>query len=138
MTSLFNKYGIKAINEEMNTEALSKEGVEHTVPKQVADHLCLTHCYCEPDESTRDKLGIQNEGVIRVQSLFHEWSQDQEQAQVQEEHRKRERVWLQELKVLPETPILFVCGSDHTLAFASLLKKNGYECIIISEAWTPN
>lgn len=139
VTTLCNKICIKAIAEEMNADALAKEGVEDTIPKQVADRLHLLHRYCDPDESKRAALGIiQNEGIIKVQSSVHNWSPKEEKARVQDEHRKRERVWLNELREIPESPILFICGSNHTSAFADLLNRNGYECVVVSDEWTPN
>lgn len=133
-----SKQNVKAIAEEANADALVEEGVNETITRQIADHLGLTHCYCDPDESIRAELGIQNEGIIKSQALFFEWSPEEKEARIQDEYRKREQVWLNGLNSINETPILFVCGANHVSAFCDLLNKSGYYCIIVSEDWTPN
>jgi hypothetical protein len=160
LTDLCHDEGVKAIAEGMNAaDALIKEGVKETVPKRIAHRLGLLHRYCDPDQSKQNELGIQNEGLIRSQSLFCKWLPEKVDARIQEEHRKRERIWLDEInnisvdsilficgsnhvlafeELLNLNHILFICGSNHVLAFEELLNLNHYHTVIMHEDWAPN
>jgi hypothetical protein len=138
LTDLCHDEGVKAIAEGMNADALIKEGVKETVPKRIAHRLGLLHRYCDPDQSKQNELGIQNEGLIRSQSLFCKWLPEKVDARIQEEHRKRERIWLDEINNISVDSILFICGSNHVLAFEELLNLNHYHTVIMHEDWAPN
>ena len=128
---------IRAIGEEMNTDGLEKEGAHDTVGKRLSSRLNLTHRYCDPDESKRAELGIKNRGIVKAQALFDDCTPDETEAQIQDEYRKREQFWLQQLNKVLDSPILFICGSGHTDAFHELLNKSGYHCRILVKEWTP-
>lgn len=129
---------IKVVAEEMNDDALLKQGVNNTIPHHVALQLSLMHRYCDPDKAKQDELGIKNEGLIKMQGKWDDLSPNEIQNQINKEHRKRERFWLEEIKNISNYPILFICGSNHVLPFDRLLSDSGYQCSIIHEDWSPN
>ncbi len=55
---------IAAVAEEMSTSALQAESVADSVPKRVADRLCLPHKYCDPTQEQQVSLGIRDENTV--------------------------------------------------------------------------
>jgi hypothetical protein len=129
---------IRVVAEEMNNDALIKQGVKDTIPRQIARELSLAHCNCDPDESKQAELGIENGGLIKIKGLNAGLTQDQIQMQIAKEDRKREPFWLEEISQLSEFPVLFVCGSNHVSSFTNLLVEATYQCFVVTDYWTPN
>ncbi len=82
--------------------------------------------------------GLQSAQMEEVLRFFHEWSDEKVRQETIEDHKKRERIWLERLKGIYQDPMLFVCGIDHLDTFGSLLRSNNYACEILEKRWQPN
>jgi len=128
-------YGICAIAEENNTQALAEASVEESVPQRIAHTLGLTHQHCDPDRATRTKLGIRQENDIRAQAFLERWSETVVQEKLEASHRARERYWLQQIIALNVWPVLFVCGADHSTSLLSLLPEHDVQVELVANDW---
>jgi hypothetical protein len=129
---------IKTLAEEINFDARKKWGIKQTVPKRIAEDLCIEHAECDPNEEERKQLGILNEGFVKMNGLINEWSAETVQANIRREYDKREAEWIHRLSQLNHFPVLFVCGSKHSKSFLEKANKHGFNAQLIVEEWTPN
>ena len=117
------RVGAVAIGEEFAEEVLSAlRG--NSLCKTVAAELNIKHLFCEPDSSTRLKLGVPACGTEHLPP--HEQQRTDE---------IRENYWLGQLKSLCQEPVLFVCGSKHVKGFAGRLEAEKIPVSIESEYW---
>jgi hypothetical protein len=135
VTQACRAYGIRAIAEENNTQALAEQSVEESVPQRIAYTLGLTHQHCDPDRAMRAQLGILQENDIRAQAFFKRWSEAIVQEKLVASHRMRERYWLQQLNALNVWPVLFVCGADHSMSLLSILPEHDLQAELIASDW---
>ncbi len=137
LTELCRSLRIRALAEEMSREALDEWNVDATVCERVSAALTLSHHFCDPDQSARRALGIGNIGLLRAVGLLSEMPPCEIERRVRREACKRERFWLEQLRAVASTPLLFVCGANHVAAFDALLQENGYRVEILSRRWAP-
>ncbi len=131
------QFGICAMAEEMNMEALGQRSLNISTCKQIAEELRIAHRYCDPEFNQRTALGIIEEADIHIQQ-FREGFDDTEKARrIRCEYAKRERHWLTNLLTLRIFPILYVCGANHVESFESLLTARGLRCLTLNERWPP-
>ena len=127
---------IRAIVEEMSREALGK--TDQSICLQVAHALALAHLYCDPDTQARKQLGIAvDDNELRIQAWYKNWPLEALARVIREEHAKREKIWLDEIRRLDVWPVLFVCGANHATPFAALLTEHDVECELIAVDWSP-
>jgi hypothetical protein len=132
INGLVNKFGIKAIAEEIDMES---------IPSELAQDLNLKYVNIEPSPKERVALSIPSLNQIE-NSIFMEFDNfDSEDAQLecerrkQEVYRAREREWLKRITQIQEDPILVVCGANHFESFSELLDKNDYAVIKDCALW---
>ena len=128
-------YGIRAIAEENNAQALAEASVEESVPQRIAYTLGLTHQHCDPDRAIRTKLGIFQENDIRAQAFLKRWSEEVVQEKLEASHRVREWYWIQQLITLKVWPVLFVFGADHSMSLLSLLPEHDVQVELVASDW---
>lgn len=134
--SLAKKHGIRAIAEEMSVEALKKENREHSTLFQVSKTLNICHQYSDPEIGEQERLGILNEGTVEYYGKYRcNWSRHEIDNRIENEDRKREAVWLSKIEDLNTWPLLFICGSKHTIPFRKLLAETGYIVHLEVENW---
>jgi hypothetical protein len=126
---------VEAIAEELNEEGLREAGKPVSVLQSLANDLDLPHLFCEPDRSERDVLGAAEETLIRMQALMNVQSEEVVQAQLEEQFRIRETVWLQRLEGLSVWPVLFVCGANHVRSFSARLAAPGVSVKVVHPNW---
>ena len=119
----------KAIAEEMSVDALNESNVSTTVPYEVANERSLSHRYCDMDKETRIELGVLDKNEI-IMRAFQANKDPANCILIREQ--KREKYWLDQLNILNEYPMIFVCGYCHVKSFCELLRKNGFEARVIS------
>jgi hypothetical protein len=129
---------IRTLAEEMSIDVRKKWDLSQTVPESVAFDLDLDHADCDPDEKERSHLGIQGEGAIKMNGLFHRQSKEIVQENIQHDNDKREYEWIRRLSQLQNLPVLFVCGYDHPSSLLKKARECGLSAQIIVEKWTPN
>lgn len=129
---------IKTLAEEINSDARDKWGIKQTVPKRVAENLCIEHAECDPNEDERKQIGILNEGFVKMKGLINEQFEETVQANIRREYDKREDEWIRRLSQLNHFPVLFVCGSEHSKSFLEKASKHGFNAHLVVEEWTPN
>ena len=125
----------KVIAEELNDDGLREAGKPVSVLQALANELGLRHLFCEPDRTERAKLGVAEETLIRMLALINDQLEAEVQAQMDEQFRIRETVWLQRLASLSVWPVLFVCGADHVSSFSARLAANGASVRIVQNDW---
>ncbi len=137
LSFLVKKHNIHAIAEEMNKEALNKNGQVESIPFQVAQSFNIDHQYSDPTTDEQSELGIMNEGTIEFYGKYrNNWSREEIQDRIEKEYRKREAVWLTRIKLLNKWPLLFVCGSEHVTPFCNKLCKSDFIVKIEANNWT--
>ncbi|MXY70361.1 MAG: hypothetical protein F4Y47_17670 [Acidobacteriia bacterium] len=118
----------KAIAEEMSVDALNESNVNETVPHAVANERNLAHKYCDMDRKTRIRFGVLDKNEIKMRA-FQTNTDPSKCLQIREQ--KRELYWLDQLNILNQFPVIFVCGYCHVKSFCELLEKNGFEARLI-------
>lgn len=131
-------FGIKTLAEEMCADARLKWGISQTVPESVALDLKIHHADCDPGEEERRLLGILNEGVVKMNRLLHEQSEETVQENIRREYDKREYEWIHRISQLPSCPVLLVCGYEHSSSLLEKATQRGLSTHLIVEEWTPN
>jgi hypothetical protein len=131
-------HGVRAIAEEMNFSALSEHGVMESIGQQVSVELGLKHEFADPSREERAVLGISQENDIRAQGWLNRWPEKRIDAAISESDRIREREWLRRIEELNRWPLLFICGSDHFIPFARLLRENGMNVFEAFQDWASN
>jgi hypothetical protein len=129
---------IKAIAEEMSLEALTESNMTESTCEAITKELSLQHQYSDPDRATRQRLGIRQENDLRAEGFLKNWSGEELQRNICVEHEKREKYWLDQIKVLSNYPLLFVCGANHINSFGMLLRSQGLNFQILADDWAPN
>lgn len=132
------QFDVNAIAEEMSEEALSQHGCAESVPMQVARALDIRHRLCDPSNAERAKLGIRQEADIRAPALGSTLSDPEVAVLLADSNTRRERYWLEQLRVLNVSPLLFVCGPDHVVSFVQLLKREDIAVRVAAENWASN
>lgn len=128
-------YGICAIAEENNPQALAEASVEESALQRIAHTLGLTHQHCDPDRATRKNLGILQENDIRAGAFLERWSEIVVQEKIKASHRVREGYWLQQIIALNMWPVLFVCGADHSTSLLSVLSEHDVQAELVANDW---
>jgi hypothetical protein len=108
------KTSAKIIAEENNTDVLKKFSATKSIASAVASEIGIEHLFCEPSIQERAQLGITD---IAYPSDIE----------------KRENFWLEKLKKVKETPILFILGADHVGSFSKLANNSGFAVSVIEE-----
>jgi hypothetical protein len=135
LENLQHTYNIRAVAEEMSSEALAENQCIDSVPMRVASSLGIKHRFCDPGRCERASLGIRQENDIRASGFLYGWSEHKISSLILKSHAIRERYWLKELRALGEWPVIFVCGADHVASFCALLKLEGITAYVEAEDW---
>ena len=106
--------GATVIAEESNEDVLNKFAATNSVPSTVASELDITHMFCEPSITERQRFGIHNTGNSA-------------------DFVKREHFWLSKLSALKDDAILFVLGADHVHSFLELAQKHGFSVNVVDK-----
>lgn len=143
MRALCKQHKVLAIAEEMSLHALKEKGATESVALQLcADLDDLRHQFSDPSHQERWKLGIRQDNDIRVEHLSDDWTLEQIEADVAARGRAasdpiRERFWWSRIQQLNTWPLLFICGANHFVSFAALLRGAGVEVIEEYRDWEP-
>lgn len=106
-------HAIRSVAEEMSLEALKKHlATGDSLPCLLAEELGLIHRYCDPDQATR-----------KVRSIVTP--------------QQREAYWIEQLRLIPIFPVLFIVGADHIESFARLLSESGFQPVKLENDWKP-
>lgn len=97
----------KYIVEENNHEVLLKFGATESIPKQVAEEAKIAHVFCEPTREERLALGITEIGQ-------------------KADFAVRESFWLERIRTLQTTEIIFVLGALHVDSFTHRARAAGF------------
>ncbi len=117
------KFKATLLAEEFAEEVLGYLDASSNI-KSIADELGIEHRFCEPDSTTRTKLGVPATGTGDLPA--------HERLRL---HAIREKYWLETIKDKANDIIIFICGSNHVKSFESLLQKNGFNVIILESYW---
>lgn len=129
--------GVKAIAEEMNTEALAESNAHHSTGELVARALDILHRYCDPNRDQRQALGIMQENPIKATAHIRGWDRRRIRQEILASHLAREQYWLQQIRELDRWPLLFVCGANHVGSFKKLLSTNDIRVRVGRRDWAP-
>ena len=129
------KNRVAGLAEEYSIEALAEANVAQSTIEVIARELGLQHRYCDPDMKTRARLGILQESQIRISTFPDKLTEAEVQRRIEESMRARERYWLSELVALNAWPVLFICGANHSLPLAELLRVDNFDTILVAQGW---
>jgi hypothetical protein len=127
------------ISEELSREALIDVGATVSVPEVVATNLGLLHLFCDPDRSERRALDILNDNDVRVRAELFDRPKPTEaeiEMRISQHYRKREAEWYRRIIEARNTPILFICGSNHVDSFYGLLRSKGVQVSVVCQDWS--
>ncbi|WP_447984125.1 hypothetical protein [Nitrospira sp. Nam74] len=129
-----------AVAEEMNPQALLQYKIRESVPYQLCVELKLLHQYSDPSLQERKVLGIRSDYDIELQGWHESWPRKKIDATIRRygsiaSDRIREKEWLRRIQDLDAWPLLFICGSDHFVPFATLLRDAGVTVIEAHQDW---
>ena len=136
ITAACKEYGIRSIGEEMNDDALTDVGVSISVPKSVANDLGLHHAYCDPGNKERTILEILGDQEIEIMQWRSGFSAEHMAKLKDDNHRKRELIWLERIKQHLIGPVLYICGVDHLDSFRAILQTDGYDCHMLEKTFS--
>ena len=127
-----------AICEELSREALKEVGAKVSVPETVAANLGLPHLLCDPDRAERRTLGIMDDNQVRAEALFEtpKPTEAEIQVRISQHYQRREAEWHGRIIGSENTPILFICGSNHVDSFSALLQAKGVQVNVLCQDWT--
>lgn len=139
LCELCSGHHIVAIGEEMSIETLEGYESKESVPMSLTLDLGLQHCFCDPSPAEKIRLNIQQENDVRThaQGFLHNCSEDEINTRIQDEYKKREKYWLEQLQSFDKWPLLFICGANHVESFSKLLIATGIEVLVASKDWEP-
>lgn len=134
---------VAAIAEETSLEIESRKN-KKSIARLIAEGMQppLFYAPCEANSEERKALGIPTEAEIfyRLQHRFqHEGTGDTLEQCRDSELLKyfplREKFWIERLRQIAVSPILFLCGPNHIQTFFCRLTENGIPCKILSFDW---
>lgn len=129
---------IRAIAEEMSPEALAESGATESTCEAITKELNVQHRYCDPDRNTRARLNIRQHNDLKMLAFQRDWTEKQLRDNILGEHRKREIIWLEQIRSLHQYPVLFVCGANHVESFGDLLLSEGVDFQVLAADWSPD
>jgi len=135
LREICDNYGIRAIAEEMNPQAMEEGGATSTLGMKVAAERCLPHAHCDPNRYERKALGIRQDNDVLLDGFFTARPEQESRALIAVEYSKREAIWLDRLRGLDTWPTLFVCGANHVESFSSLLASNNIATVNAASDW---
>jgi hypothetical protein len=103
---------VHLIAEEFSIEALNKSNATTSTAQKVAGQSNIEHRFCDPTTFERETHNIKRE-----------------------DHRRRERYWLDCISSNRDDSVIFICGSDHLDSFSALLLQEQFEVKILSNGW---
>lgn len=135
------RYKVQAIAEEMNLQALQEYQITESVACQLCSELRLLHQYSDPSLEERTALGIQRDHDIELQGWRERWPREKIDAALHNygslaSDQIREKEWLCRIQELDAWPLLFICGANHFVAFAALLRHAGVTVIEACQDWS--
>ena len=107
------------LGEEMLESVLKARNAQSSV-KFIANELNIEHRFCDAELEVRKSLGIPTEG-----------SEHFPPEEKRTNFRVLENYWLEQIKDMAGSTIIFVCGAEHIKSFDALLKLNGIKTSII-------
>jgi hypothetical protein len=137
LTQVCTQHKATCIAEEMSKDSLSIQKKAQSTVAALCEQLGVKHAYCDPPVCVHESLGIENPGNTRIRVQLGEFSDQEADATIAANDRTREQYWLKELLNIGTWPLVFVCGADHVEAFATLVKDNGIDVVIVERRWNP-
>ena len=139
---LSNSYGVRAIAEEMNLEALNEIGATYSIAQQLCNEKDLRHKFIDPTNKERKVLGIIQDNDIKAEGFLNNWTPEHIDAEIlvrgaDASDSIRENFWLSKVMEIDTWPLLFICGADHFNSFADLLRENGVSVVESCKDWEP-
>jgi hypothetical protein len=137
--SLCAKFNIQRIAEEMTADGLAHHKVNETVAERVTRDIGIHHQSVDLSEHERRNLSLDDSVVIAtVQrwrifngSTFRESFDDLADA-------IRERVWIARLLSGTKWPVLFICGSNHSISVRRICRALGMDVKVVHLDLSPN
>ena len=130
----------QAIAEELCEEWVRERKGTDSVCREEARRMGLKHRYCDPNTAKRNELGIRNRTDIYHEIQLERGEQTPPREIVETAYRigdeRREKYWLEELRLLDIWPVIFVCGAYHTESFRKLLEDEGFTCKVYTSRWS--
>ena len=132
VNNLVEKYGVKAIAEEIRPEYDS-------IAKNIASVKGIEHIIIEPTLDEKKQFGIDDPGridmelVMRAQEPGEEFTglnevqKSELEQRTQKTYRQREAEWFKRIADKNIWPVLVICGTEHYEPFSSLLLQSGIE-----------
>lgn len=130
LNELVNKFPIDFVGEEFSTEALNSPE-DSTIPQKIAKQFNIRHSLCDPNTTTRKKIGYPTQSELRSRFGIKSAIVGTKEYETRKNYEKkfyyiREKYWLDQINKVSVKNIIFICGNEHTENFTALLIKNGY------------
>ncbi len=131
---------IVLIAEEWNDDASDISAVATSTVEDFASINGIDYLACDPTFAERKVLGIRsNEEIcqelmeLAKQSPYtKEKSIEYQKKLAREDHPKREKFWLEQIRDYVDEDIIFICGTEHIGQFTKL-RKYGFDILLLDE-----
>ncbi len=130
---------VAAIAEETSHEPENRTS-KKSIARLIAEGMQppLFYVPCEANSEERKALGIPTEEEILARCQREGTGDTLEQCRDSELLKYfplREKFWVERLRQVAASPILFLCGPNHIRTFGCRLTENGIPCKILSFDW---
>lgn len=132
------KYNIKRISEEISPEGLARYKVTETVAQKIAKELDIPSQEVDLTKEERSKLSLDDSILFQVMGSFN--IQDGgplREGVVDIADGVRERVWVARILSMTEWPVLFICGSQHSVSIRRLFRCVGFSSKVVHIDYEP-
>lgn len=132
LLTLFRKYGIARVAEEMNQDGLARHKVTSTVAQRLTQLENIEHHNVDIERCERTSLGMHDGPLTIIRDFYQpeDGGRAFRDAMSILEGEVRERVWIYRLLDRKTTPVLFVCGASHVEPVARIWRMLGLPCCI--------
>ena len=138
---VFHKYIEHLVSKKYKIQVLAEEIDVNSVVAKIASSALIDYLIIEPTPEERTALGIQSLNIIE-HNIFMEYddvnskkAKDECTKQKENVYRLREKEWLKRVNSINKFPVLIICGAEHFIPFAELLRQNDYEVVEECENW---
>lgn len=135
---VLEKYNIKRISEEISPEGLAHYKVTETVAQKIAKELNIPSEGVDLTKEELSNLSLGDSGLLQVMEAFNIQDGSQLKEGIDDlADGVRERVWVARILSKKEWPVLFICGSQHSVSIRRLIRRVGFPPEVVHIDYQP-
>jgi tRNA U55 pseudouridine synthase TruB len=124
---ILEKYNIRRISEEISPEGLERYKVTETVAQKIAKELDIPSQDVDLTRIERSNFSLDDAILFTSMEALTSQNVDHLREGIDElVDGVRERVWVARVLSNKEWPVLFICGSNHSMSIRKLIRHVGF------------